>query len=95
MVQERRVQNNGKLEKIQQFVSQEVEILSSTIEAKKTLETLIEERTTLVQQVENYKNNPDITDCSERCEQINTEIDVITAHITDLQQKILDSDQGK
>lgn len=54
----------------------------------------MEERAILTRQLEEYKHNLDVTYSPQQLEQLENEIEVISAHITDLQQKILDSDQG-
>lgn len=99
LTQERRGQNFGKTERIQQWVAQEVEIMVSTIEAERSLEQLMEDRAVLNAALQNYKNNLDTNkepaEVEEHIKQLTNEIEIRSAQIADLQQKISDSDQGK
>lgn len=69
----------------------------STIDAERTLEQLLEDRALLNKQLSNLRNNADIADTPEGAEnirQLTDDIELRSAQIADLQQKIIDSDQG-
>ncbi|GLV42213.1 Kinesin-like protein at 3A [Carabus blaptoides fortunei] len=94
--QDRRGQHYGKTERIEQWVAQELEVMVSTIDAERTLDQLLEDRALLTKQLSNLRNNADIADTAEGAEnirQLTEDIELRSAQIADLQQKIIDSDQ--
>lgn len=94
--QDRRI-NSGKTERIENWIEQEFEVLISTQEAQRTLEQLIEDRAVLNTQLSEIKSNSEYVDTPEgklHIQQFTEDIDLRSAQISDLQQKIIDSDQG-
>lgn len=90
---QRGAQNSGKAETIQNWIEQELELMGSLVAAKRTLEGLMEDRGILTSDLEEIKkNNPDN---SQAITQLQDEIQLRNAQIADMQQKILDSEQGK
>ncbi|XP_044733619.1 chromosome-associated kinesin KIF4-like [Chrysoperla carnea] len=86
--------NSHKLEKIQQYIAQELEILVSTVQAERTLDHLMEERKNAIKQKEalqalEVRNN----DISAQLTELNEEIELRTNQINDIRQKISESDQ--
>jgi kinesin family protein 4/21/27 len=100
-VQERRLQQHGTTAKIQLWIDQELEVLVSTVDAEKTLEQLLEDRAMLYRQLDQLKAQlkqidvgaEDRITMEEDLKQLQRDTDLRNAQITDLQQKILDSDQ--
>lgn len=88
--QEKKVNNK---DEVKTWIAQELEVLMATIEANYSLEKLMQDRATLSHQLEQLKTNSN----PEEAEliTINEIIELRNAQITDLQQKILESDQGK
>lgn len=80
-------------EEIKTWMAQELEVLMATIEADYSLEKLMQDRASLVHQLEQLKknSNPD----EEELVTVTEFIELRNAQIADLQQKILESDQGK
>lgn len=74
-------------------MTHELEVLMATIEADYSLKKLMQDRASLVHQLEQLKknSNPD----GEELGTITEFIELRNAQIADLQQKILESDQGK
>jgi len=83
---------NGK-DQIKTWVAQELEVLTAIIEAKYSLEKLMQDRTCLIYQLEELKKNDDTN--KEEFATMNEFLQLRNAQIADLQQKILESDQGK
>ncbi|XP_047115391.1 chromosome-associated kinesin KIF4A [Schistocerca piceifrons] len=97
---ERRNQHNSSA-KVQQWIAQELEVLVSTVVAERAREQLLEDRNELCSQLSQLKENLEeegLTD-EERKEihneikQLEEDVNLRSAQIADLQQKILDSDQ--
>lgn len=80
-------------EEIKTWMAQELEVLMATIEADYSLKKLMQDRASLVCQFEQLKKNCDPDE--EELVTINEFIELRNAQIADLQQKILESDQGK
>lgn len=86
---------------MQEFVTHELEVLVSTVEAEKTLQQLLEDRALLNTQLNDLKSIIANEDASPECKkdaekdmlQVKQDLELRTAQIADLQQKILDSDQ--
>ncbi|XP_044736037.1 chromosome-associated kinesin KIF4-like [Chrysoperla carnea] len=100
-VQNRRAAN-GKVERVQSWVLQEFEILVSTAEAERTLKSLIEEKKLILQEkdeLEKQLNENDgeteevIQEKRNRMKEILEDIELRDAQISDMRQKIQDSDQ--
>lgn len=87
--QEKKAANSK--DEIETWIAQEFEVLIATVEANNSLERLMQDRTSLVRQLEQLKRNGDLNE-----EKLITEfIELRNDQIKDLQQKILESDQGK
>lgn len=83
---------NGK-EEVKTWMAQELEVLMATIEANYSLEKLMQDRASLVHQLEQLKKTSDPDE--EELVTITEFIELRNAQIADLQQKILESDQGE
>lgn len=79
-------------EEIRTWIAQELEISMATVEANYSLEKLMQDRASLVRQLEQFKENSDPDE--EEVATITEFIELRNAQIADLQQKILESDQG-
>lgn len=96
-VQQKRSEKANSKEHIQSWVSQELDVFLSTVEAECSLERLMQERALLVNELKDIRDkkneyDPEIfqkqeADLAEFVELRNTQI-------SDLQQKIVESDQG-
>lgn len=85
--QEKKAANSK--DEIETWIAQEFEVLIATVEANNSLERLMQDRTSLVRQLEQLKRNGDLNE-----EKLITEfIELRNDQIKDLQQKILESDQ--
>lgn len=80
-------------DEIKTWIAQEFEVLTATIEADYSLEKLMQDRASLVHQLEELKKNDNSNE--EELATITEFIQLRNAQIADLQQKILESDQGK
>ncbi|KAL0122222.1 hypothetical protein PUN28_007163 [Cardiocondyla obscurior] len=87
--QERKIANSK--EEVKTWISQELEVLMATVEANYSLEKLMQDRASLVPQLEQLKRNNDQDE--EALATITELIEIRNAQIADLQQKILESDQ--
>lgn len=83
---------DGKHE-IKTWVAQEFEVLMATIDADYSLKKLMQDRSCLVNQLERLKEDGDPSE--EELATMNEFLELRNAQIADLQQKILESDQGK
>lgn len=83
---------NGK-DEIKTWVAQEIEVLMATVEADYSLKKLMQDRATLSHQLEQLKKNSSPNE--EELVTVTNFIEIRNAQISDLQQKILESDQGK
>lgn len=79
-------------EEIRTWIAQELEISMATVEANYSLEKLMQDRASLVRQLEQFKENSDPDE--KEVATITEFIELRNAQIADLQQKILESDQG-
>lgn len=80
-------------DEVKTWIAQELEVLMATIEANYSLEKLMQNRASLSHQLEQLKKNNDAH--QDELTTIAEFIDLRNAQIADLQQKILESDQGK
>lgn len=80
-------------EEIKTWMAQEFEVLMATVEANYSLEKLMKDRTSLVRQLEQLKENSNPNE--KELATLTEFIELRNAQIADLQQKILESDQGK
>ncbi|KAF5297092.1 hypothetical protein FQA39_LY02672 [Lamprigera yunnana] len=85
--------NFGKIEKLGGWIQQELDIFISTVDAEATLTHLLEDRTTLQSQLNVLKENSQFGE-SDEIKQLQEDIELRSTQIQDLQQKVLDSDQG-
>ena len=80
-------------EEIKTWMAQEMEVLMATVEADYSLEKLMQDRASLVHQLEQLKKNNDLDE--KELATVTEFIELRNIQIADLQQKILESDQGK
>lgn len=80
-------------DQLKMWVAQELEVLMATAEVDYSLKKLMEDRACLVYQLEQFKedDNPN----KEELASIKEFLELRNAQIADLQQKLLESDQGK
>lgn len=83
---------SGKIEKIEVWLQQELDVVVNTAFAEETLTHLLEDRATLQKQLDSLKELSSIEDGDE-IRQLQEDIDFRCTQIQDLQQKVLDSDQ--
>jgi len=74
-------------------MAQELEVLMATVEANYSLEKLMQDRASLVHQLEQLKKNSDLNE--KELVTVTEFIELRNIQIADLQQKILESDQGQ
>lgn len=79
-------------EEIKTWIAQELEVLMATVEADYSLKKLMQDRASLVHQLEQLKKNSDPDE--KQLATVTEFIELRNAQIADLQQKILESDQG-
>ncbi|XP_017775490.1 PREDICTED: chromosome-associated kinesin KIF4 [Nicrophorus vespilloides] len=86
---------SGKIERFGPWVQRELDVFVSTVEATATLETLIEDRGTLQHQLESLKASDDAHTETKIGEihHLEDDIELRSAQIQEIQQKILDSDE--
>lgn len=75
-------------------LKQEYNLFVSIAEAEATLKQLLEDRAAMQQQLNELKNNPDTANSPE-CKNVEDELELRSVQIQDIQQKLLDSDEGK
>jgi len=80
-------------EEIKTWMAQELEVLMATVEANYSLEKLMQDRASLVHQLEQLKKNSDLNE--KELVTVTEFIELRNIQIADLQQKILESDQGQ
>lgn len=85
--------NSTNTEKIKSWLTQEIEILISTIDAEYSLEKLMQDRASLTSMLEKFKNSNNINET--KITKLNEFLTLRNTQITDLQQKLIESDQGK
>lgn len=71
-----------------------MEIHVNTLEAQLTLNGLLEDRAILHKQLDELKSMPDIDEDNLELKQLEDDIALRSTQIQDLQQKILDSNEG-
>lgn len=83
---------NNNSDKIRSWLNQEIEISLSTVDAEFSLEKLMQDRALLTQKLKEFQdsNEPNQTEIDELTEFL----ELRNTQITDLQQKIVESDQG-
>jgi len=79
-------------DEIKIWMAQELEVLMATIEANYSLEKLMQDRASLMRQLDQFKKRNNSSE--EELATITEFIELRNAQIADLQQKILESDQG-
>ncbi|XP_033227656.1 chromosome-associated kinesin KIF4 [Belonocnema kinseyi] len=95
-VQQKRNEKTTNKDSIQSWVSQEMEVLLSTVDAECSLERLMQDRALLVNQLKGLRDKKDDYEPSVFQKQEGDLVEFIelrNTQITDLQQKILESDQ--
>lgn len=75
-------------------IQHELEVYLSIVEAQATLTFLLEDRASQQEHMDQLKSSGDAENINSQIIQIQEEIDMISAQITDLQQKIMDFDEG-
>ncbi|XP_041968888.1 chromosome-associated kinesin KIF4 isoform X2 [Aricia agestis] len=78
---------------IQQYVEQELEVHLSIVEAEKSLEELMEYRAWITEQIESLRNSTDSEANQKKIAELEDDLALRKAQISDLQQKILTADQ--
>ncbi|GBP13460.1 Chromosome-associated kinesin KIF4 [Eumeta japonica] len=89
----RNAKGNVKSGAIQQYVEQELEVHLSIVEAEKSLEELMEYRAWITEQIEKLRNGPDTEESRRKIAELEDDLALRKAQISDLQQKILTADQ--
>ncbi|XP_015836868.1 chromosome-associated kinesin KIF4A isoform X2 [Tribolium castaneum] len=84
--------NSGKNEKIGCWMRQEFDVHMHLIEAEATLKGLLDDRATLQQQLDKLRDDPENLDESQ-VQEIESDIEMRSVQIQDLQQKLLDSEE--
>lgn len=78
---------------VQQYIEQELEVHLSIVEAEKSLEELMEYRAWITEQIENLRNSTDDEANRKKIVELENDLALRKAQISDLQQKILTVDQ--
>ncbi|XP_014372213.2 chromosome-associated kinesin KIF4 [Papilio machaon] len=78
---------------IQQYIEQELEVHLSIVEAEKSLNELMEYRAWVTEQIAILKNSPDDEANREKLAELENDLALRKAQISDLQQKMLIADQ--
>ncbi|CAH2045779.1 unnamed protein product, partial [Iphiclides podalirius] len=78
---------------VQQYIEQELEVHLSIVEAEKSLEELMEYRAWITEQIENLRNSTDDEGNRKKIAELEDDLAMRKAQISDLQQKILTADQ--
>ncbi|CAL7949261.1 unnamed protein product [Xylocopa violacea] len=79
------------IDEIQNWVTQELEILESTVDAEYSLEKLMEDRASLTRMLDKLRNSSDVNET--KIAELDEFLELRNTQITDLQQKIIESDQ--
>ncbi|XP_071860404.1 kinesin-like protein 3A [Bombus fervidus] len=87
----RKEKMNTNTDKIQNWLTQEIEISVSTIDAEYSLEKLMQDRASLACMLEKFQNDDDVN--GTKIAELTEFLDLRNTQITDLQQKIVESDQ--
>ncbi|CAH1132699.1 unnamed protein product [Ceutorhynchus assimilis] len=90
-VQENKFSN--KYEKVANWLREELEVHVNLAEAQFTLDELLEDRATLQKQMDDLKANPE-TENGLEVKSIESDLELRSLQIQELQQKLLDSDEG-
>ncbi|RVE47268.1 hypothetical protein evm_008065 [Chilo suppressalis] len=78
---------------VQQYIEQELEVHLSIVEAEKSLEELMEYRAWITEQIENLRNSTEDDASRKKLVELEDDLALRKAQISDLQQKILTADQ--
>ncbi|XP_059058247.1 chromosome-associated kinesin KIF4A isoform X2 [Achroia grisella] len=78
---------------VQQYIEQELEVHLSIVEAEKSLEELMEYRAFITEQIESLRNSTDDEANRKKIAELEDDLALRKAQISDLQQKILTADQ--
>ncbi|XP_063539337.1 chromosome-associated kinesin KIF4 isoform X2 [Cydia strobilella] len=89
----RSAKGNVKAGAIQQYIEQELEVHLSIVEAEKSLEELMEYRAWITEQIEFLRKGPDNEENQQKITELEDNLALRKAQISDLQQKILTADQ--
>ncbi|OAD60477.1 Chromosome-associated kinesin KIF4, partial [Eufriesea mexicana] len=82
---------NTDTDKIRNWLNQEIEILVSTVDAEYSLEKLMQNRASLASMLKKLQNSNDVNET--KITELSELLDLRNTQITDLQQKIVESDQ--
>lgn len=74
-------------------IQQELEVYINILQAQATLQSLMDDRANLNEQITNLKADSDLVDTTQ-LQQLEDDIELRSVQIADLQQKILDFDEG-
>lgn len=97
--QEKRQQAHGKPERVQAWISQELEVSASTVAAVRVREKLVEDRALISKQLaaveESLKtaSRSEVEGLKKEASRLKEDLELRSAQISDINQKILDSDQ--
>ncbi|XP_028034739.1 chromosome-associated kinesin KIF4 [Bombyx mandarina] len=89
----RSAKGNVKAGAVQQYIEQELEVHLSIVEAEKSLEELMEYRAWITEQIESLRNSTDSEVNKKKIAELEDDLALRKAQISDLQQKILTADQ--
>ncbi|KAL4708259.1 hypothetical protein ACJJTC_016308 [Scirpophaga incertulas] len=89
----RNAKGNMKAGAVQQYIEQELEVHLSIVEAEKSLEELMEYRAWITEQIETLRNSTNDEANAKKIEELQMDLTLRKAQISDLQQKILTADQ--
>ncbi|XP_068618923.1 chromosome-associated kinesin KIF4 [Battus philenor] len=89
----RNAKGNVKAGAVQQYIEQELEVHLSIVEAEKSLDELMEYRALIKEQIENLRNSTDDEVTRKKIAELEDDLALRKAQISDLQQKILTADQ--
>ncbi|XP_063367282.1 chromosome-associated kinesin KIF4 [Cydia amplana] len=89
----RSAKGNVKAGAVQQYIEQELEVHLSIVEAEKSLEELMEYRAWITEQIELLRKGPDNEENQQKITELEDNLALRKAQISDLQQKILTADQ--
>ncbi|XP_026760553.2 chromosome-associated kinesin KIF4A [Galleria mellonella] len=89
----RNAKGNMKAGALQQYIEQELEVHLSIVDAEKSLEELMEYRAWITEQIESLRNSTDDEANRNKIAELENDLALRKAQISDLQQKILTADQ--
>lgn len=87
------MRKTGKVEKVGNWIQQELEVYINIMQAQATLQSLMDDRANLNEQLTHLKAHPELSD-AQQIGQLEEDIELRSIQIADLQQKILDFDEG-